>query len=252
MTGIEVAPLGPDEVHVRIASLDRPQSDMKYFENILAEDEINRASHFHFQRDRERFIAGRGLLRVILSFYVGMPANEIIFTYGSHGKPGLKRQDGQPAIEFNLAHSAGTAIYALTRDRPVGVDIESSQPDFPVEEVAKDFFSPSELTALQALPSTSRTEAFFKCWTRKEAFVKALGDGLSCPLRDFDVSLTPGKPAKLLNVGWAPEETSCWCIEDINAVAGCAAAVVFSGSPRRLHVSHWGLNSGTDELPAEA
>ena len=103
-----------------IASLDRRQSERSFFESILAEDEINRANRFYFQKDRERFIAGRGLLRVILSSYVGVPADEIIFTYGSHGKPGLERQDGQPAIEFNLAHSGGTAIYAITRDRAVG------------------------------------------------------------------------------------------------------------------------------------
>jgi 4'-phosphopantetheinyl transferase len=248
MTGIEVARLGPDEVHVRIASLDCPQSEMKYFEKILAEDEIKRANRFHFKVDRERFVAGRGMLRVILSSYLGVPPREISFTYGSHGKPGLKRQDGQPAVEFNLAHSAGTAIYALTRDRSVGVDIESSQSDFPVEEVAKNFFSSSELAALQALPRKLRVEAFFKCWTRKEAFIKALGDGLSCPLADFDVSLAPGEPAKLLNVGWAPEETSRWCMEDIDAVPGFSGAMVFSGARCRMHVSQWPLNSATDEF----
>src|SRR5918993_4584030 len=127
MTGIEVAPLGPDEVHVRIASLDRPQSEMKYFENILAEDEINRASRFHFKRDRERFVAGRGLLRVILSSYVGVSPGEIIFIYGNRGKPALQPQVGGPAIEFNLAHTDGMAIYAVTQDQPVGVDIELIQ-----------------------------------------------------------------------------------------------------------------------------
>ena len=246
-----MAPLGQDEVHVCIASLDRPQSDMKYFENILADDEINRASRFHFHRDRERFIAGRGLLRVILSSYMGASPGEIIFTYGKRGKPALQPQVGGPAIEFNLAHTHEMAIYAVTQDQPVGVDIEFIQADFPVEAVATKFFSVAELSTLQALPRKLRVEAFFKCWTRKEAFIKALGDGLSCPLADFDVSLTPGEAAKLLHVGWAPEETSRWCIEDINAGAGCAAAVVFSGSLRRLHVSHWDLNRGTDELPSE-
>ena len=248
MTGFEVAPLGEDEVHVRIASLDWPKSEMKHFENILAEDEINRANRFHFKKDRERFVAGRGLLRMILSSYVGLPPGEIIFTYGSRGKPGLARQEGRRSIEFNLAHSGGTAIYAITRDRAVGVDIEAFQPDFPTEDVARNFFSLAELGALRSLPKDMQSVAFFKCWTRKEAFIKALGDGLSCPLSDFDVSLTPGEAAKLLHVGWAPEEISRWCIEDINAIAGCAAAVIFSGSRCRLHVSHWDLNSGTDEF----
>jgi 4'-phosphopantetheinyl transferase len=248
MTGIEVAPLGQDEVHVRIASLDYPQSEMKYFESILAEDEIDRANRFYFAKDRKRFVAGRGLLRVILSSYVGMSPGEIIFAYGSHGKPALKRQDGQAAIEFNLAHTHAMAIYAITQDRPVGVDIEFIQADFPIEEVAKNFFSSSELAALQALPRKLRVAAFFKCWTRKEAFIKALGDGLSRPLADFDVSLVPGEPAQLLNVGWAPEETSRWCIKDIDAVPGFSAAMVFSGSQCRMHVSQWPLNSGPDEF----
>jgi 4'-phosphopantetheinyl transferase len=238
MTGIEVALLGQEDVHVRIACLDRPHSEQSFFESILAEDEVDRANRFHFHNHRERFVTGRGLLRVILSSYLGVPPREIIFTYGSHGKPGLKRQDGQPAIQFNLAHSHGTAIYAMTQDRSVGVDIESIQADFPVEDVAKNFFSVAELTALQALPNTLRTEAFFKCWTRKEAFVKALGDGLSCPLRDFDVSLAPGEPARLLRIGWAPEETSRWCMVDIDAVPGFSGAMVFSGAHCRLHGSH--------------
>jgi 4'-phosphopantetheinyl transferase len=243
---IEVTALCEDEVHVWIASLDRRPSDLEFFESTLAEDEIKRANRFYFQNDRERFVAGRGLLRVILSAYVGLPRNEIIFTYGSRGKPELRRQEGNKTIEFNLAHSAGTAIYAVTRDRAVGVDIESSRSDFPVDEVAKNFFSSSELAALQALPRKLRVEAFFKCWTRKEAFIKALGDGLSCPLADFDVSLVPGEPAQLLNVGWAPEETSRWCIKDIDAVPGFSAAMVFSGPQCRMHVSQWDLSSGNE------
>ena len=114
MTGIEVTALCQDEVHVWIASLDRRESELSFFQSILAQDEISRANRFRFQKDRERFVAGRGMLRVILSPYLGVPADEIIFTYGSHGKPGIRRQEGRPAIQFNLAHSAGTAIYAIT------------------------------------------------------------------------------------------------------------------------------------------
>ena len=249
MTGTEVAPLGQAEVHVRITSLDRRQSDLRFFESILAEDEINRANRFHFKKDRERFVAGRGLLRMILSSYVGTPANEIIFTYGCHGKPGLRRQDGRPAIEFNLAHSAGTAIYAITRDRPVGIDIELVNHEFPIESVAERVFSKVEVAAFRSLPRDMQRTAFFKCWTRKEAFIKALGDGLSCPLSDFDVSLVPGQPAKLLYIRGASEEASRWYMEDIESVAGYAAAIVFSGSQCRMHVSQWDSNSGNGNEP---
>ena len=249
MPGTEVTPLCEDEVHVRIASLDCRQSERIVFESILAEDEINRANRFHFKKDRERFVAGRGLLRMILSSYVGMPANEIIFTYGCHGKPGLRRQDGRPAIEFNLAHSAGTAIYAITRDRPVGIDIEFVNHEFPIESVAERVFSKVEVAAFRSLPRDMQRTAFFKCWTRKEAFIKALGDGLSCPLADFDVSVMPCEPAKLLNVRWAAEEASRWFINDIDAVPGFSAALVFSGSQCRMHVSQWDLSSGNGNEP---
>jgi 4'-phosphopantetheinyl transferase len=244
MAGIEMAPLGQDDVEVRIASLDCRQSELRRFESILGDDEINRANRFHFQKDRERFVAGRGLLRVILSSYVAVPPSEIFFTYGSHGKPGIRRQNGRPAVEFNLAHSGGTAIYAITRDRPVGIDIESVKHEFPIESVAERFFSELEVAALRSLPKHIQRIAFFKCWTRKEAFIKAIGDGLSCPLSDFDVSLTPGEPARLLHVRWASEEAHRWCMEDIDSVAGCAAAIVFSGPQCRMHVSQWDLNSG--------
>jgi 4'-phosphopantetheinyl transferase len=239
MIGIEETPLGQDDVHVRIACLDRLQSERSYFESILGKDEIDRANRFLFRKDRDRFVAKRGLLRIMLSSYVGVPPGEIIFTYGSRGKPGLEPQVDLPWIEFNLAHSHGMAIYAITKDRSVGVDIESIQADFPVEDVARNVFSIAELSALQALPNNLRTEAFFKCWTRKEAFVKALGDGLSCPLSDFDVSLAPGEPARLLRVGWAPEEASLWWMEDIEAEPGFSAAIVISGARCRIHVSQW-------------
>jgi 4'-phosphopantetheinyl transferase len=248
MTGIEVALLGQEDVHVRIASLDRRESELRFFESILAEAEINRANRFRFHKDRERFVAGRGLLRVILSPYLGLPANEIIFTYGSHGKPGIRRQEGRPAIQFNLAHSAGTAIYAITRDRPVGIDIELVNHEFPIESVAERFFSKVEVAAFRSLPRDMQRIAFFKCWTRKEAFIKALGDGLSCPLADFDVSLTPGERARLLKVRWAPEEASRWCMEDIESVPNCAAAIVISGPQCRMHISQCDLNSGAERI----
>ena len=246
MTGTEVAPLGQAEVHVRIASLDRRQSELRFFESILAEDEINRANRFRFHKDRERFVAGRGLLRMILSSYVGVPANEIIFTYGCYGKPRLHRQDSRP-IEFNLAHSGGTAIYAITRDRPVGVDIEMIKDEFPLESVAEHFFSAVEVAALHSLPQPMQRIAFFKCWTRKEAFIKAVGDGLSCPLSDFDVSLTPGEPARLLSVRWGSDEAH-WSMEDIESVAGYAAAIVFSGPQCRMHVDQWDLSSANEPV----
>ena len=121
--------------------------------------------------------------------------------------------------------------------------------NFRSRDVAEHFFSKAEVAALRSLPQDMQRIAFFKCWTRKEAFIKALGDGLSCPLSDFDVSLMPGQPARLLHVRGAPEEASRWYMEDIDSVAGCAAAIVFSGPQCRMHVSQWDSNSGNGNEP---
>ena len=252
MTDVEVTPLSEDEVHVWLASLDRRQSELKFFESILTEDEIDRANRFHFQKDRERFVTGRGMLRVILNSYLGVPAGEILFSYGRRGKPALQPQVGGQAIEFNLAHSDGTAIYAITLNRPVGVDIESIKCEFPVDTVAEHCFSTAELSAFRGLPLQMQRIAFFKCWTRKEAFIKALGDGLSCPLADLDVSVMPGESARLMRVGWAPEEASRWYMEDICGLPGFSAAIVRSGSQCQMHVSQWALNCGMDEFGVQS
>jgi len=246
MNGNNRAALGVNEVHVCIAYLDRPESEVRFFESLLAADETQRAKRFYFQKDRERFVVGRGLLRTILSSYLQLPPDEILFAYGAHGKPTVKQKAGQSGIEFNLAHSAGWGIYAITQDRPVGVDVEFIQRDFPGENVAEHFFSPRETASLRALPKDRQTAAFFSCWSRKEAFIKALGLGLSCPLGDFDVSLAPGEPARLLYVKWDPHEVSRWFMEEIDRVPGCAAAVVVAGTTCRLVVSEW---SGTTAPP---
>jgi 4'-phosphopantetheinyl transferase len=246
MNGNNRAALGVNEVHVCIAYLDRPESEVRFFESLLAADETQRAKRFYFQKDRERFVVGRGLLRTILSSYLQLPPDEILFAYGAHGKPTVKQKAGQSGIEFNLAHSAGWGIYAITQDRPVGVDVEFIQRDFPGENVAEHFFSPRETASLRALPKDRQTAAFFSCWSRKEAFIKALGLGLSCPLGDFDVSLAPGEPARLLYVKWDPHEVSRWFMADIDRVPGCAAAVVVAGTTCRLVVSEW---SGTTAPP---
>jgi 4'-phosphopantetheinyl transferase len=239
MDGNKAAALDQDEVHICIASLDRADAEVSFFAGLLAEDETQRAKRFYFPRDRDRFIVGRGLLRTILSSYLEVGPDEICFTYGTHGKPSLEQKEGQLGIDFNLAHSGGWGIYAVTKDRPVGVDVELIQHDFPGDSVAEHFFSPREVDSLRALPKDMQTAAFFRCWARKEAFIKALGLGLSCPLGDFDVPLTPWEAPRLLRVKWAPEEVSRWFMADIDRVPDCAAAVVVAGTTGRLLLSEW-------------
>jgi len=155
---------------------------------------------------------------------------EIRFAYSYYGKPSLSRDRGSEGIEFNVSHSGKYAIFALCRNRQVGIDIERIRPEFGTERIAERFFSPTEVSALRRLAPELRVEAFFNCWTRKEAFIKAAGVGLSCPLDGFDVSLAPGEPARLLNIRDYRDDGLSWSIQDVEAGEGYKAAVVAEGS----------------------
>src|SRR5271168_2794995 len=161
-------------------------------ENLLSPAELARANRFHFAKDRQAFIAAHGALRTILATYLDCGPAGIDFATGANGKPAVA------GIQFNLSHSADLGVVAVTQDREVGVDVEYFDPQRANMDVARRFFSPREVSVLQTLPTEQKTAAFFNCWTRKEAYLKAIGLGLSAPLDSFDVSLAPGEPARLL------------------------------------------------------
>jgi 4'-phosphopantetheinyl transferase len=148
------------------------------------------------------------------------------FTYGPHGKPALAGKNASSRISFNLSHSFGLAVYAFSKGRDLGIDVEHVQPESAGEDIARRFFSPREVGDLRSLPPEARTEAFFLCWTRKEAYIKALGTGLHTPLDSFSVSLRPGQPAEFLE-GAGPR----WHIAAFEPAEGYAAAVVYDGAP---------------------
>jgi 4'-phosphopantetheinyl transferase len=160
--------------------------------DLLSDQERARADRFHFAKDREAHIAAHGALRLILAKHLNCPAAEILFKEGTNGKPAVA------GLRFNLSHSANLGLVAVTSDRELGVDVEHIDPHRADVSVAHRFFSPSEASALEALPPEQQTVAFLNCWTRKEAYLKAIGLGLSVPLDSFDVSLAPGEPARLL------------------------------------------------------
>jgi 4'-phosphopantetheinyl transferase len=138
------------------------------------------------------------------------------------------------SLRFNVSHSHSLALYAITRAREVGVDVEHIRPEIAQEKIAERFFSPREVTVLRALPTPLQASAFFACWTRKEAFIKAKGDGLTLPLDQFDVSLAPGEPATLLRTAWDPQEAACWALQDLAPAPGYRAAVAVAGHAWRL------------------
>jgi 4'-phosphopantetheinyl transferase len=226
-------------VHVWRAALDNYPSQIAGLLCTLSEDEQARAERFHFQIDRERFIVARGALREILGVYLNSAPKSVSFRYGAQGKPALARKSGRNAIHFNVSHSHGVALYAVTRGREVGIDLEFVRENLEVEQLAERFFSQREMAMLQALPVALRQHAFFLCWTRKEAYIKAKGEGLSLPLDQFDVSLIPGEPAALLRTQADPDEARRWSLQELSIDPGYVAALAVEGRGWSLSCWQW-------------
>jgi 4'-phosphopantetheinyl transferase len=235
----ETLMLGRDEVHVWRASLDQTASRVQNYLRTLTPDERRRAARFYFARDRDHFIVARGVLRAILSSYLNRDPGQLRFCYNPQGKPYLPRESGGDWLRFNLSHSHGLALLAVTRDREIGVDVEHIRSGLADEQMAERFFSPQEVAQLRALPPARQAEAFFNCWTRKEAYIKAQGVGLSLPLDQFDVSLVPGEPAALLSTRGDPHEASRWSLRELMPGSGYIAALAVKGHDWRLTCWQW-------------
>lgn len=238
--------MSSNDVQLWLAKLDSPAICEKQIAKSLTETERLKSERFHFKRDRKHFIVGRGILRIILARYLDIEPNRVQFSYGPHGKPYLTERLGDGALRFNLAHSHELALYAFTRASEIGVDLEYLRfiPD--AEQIAADFFSALENAVLQALPTNQRQSAFFTCWTSKEAYVKAFGKGLAQPLDQFEVSLAPGEPARLLNVEGAPKEASRWSLKALTPDPGYAAALAVEG--HHLRPVFWQFPKSTSEV----
>ncbi len=233
----ETLALECDEVHAWRATLDQSPSQIQSLLLNLATDEQTRAERFHFARDRARFIVARGVLRAILGRYLNREPACLSFCYGSHGKPALTGQSDRSAIRFNVSHSHGVALYTVTRGREVGIDIERIRFDLAVAEIANRFFSRREIAMLRALPAASRHQAFFRCWTRKEAYIKARGEGLSIPLDQIDTLPVPEEPSAVFGTEQPPPQTSRWSIQDLFPLPGYAAALAVEG--HGWHLTGW-------------
>ena len=215
-----------NEVHIWCASLDQPENQFRLLQQYLSTDEQARARRYSVLRYRHRFSVGRSLLRTLLGRYLGVGPEQLRFSYGPHGKPALQAGDG---LKFNLSHSGGLALYAVTYEREVGVDLERLRMVAELGPLARHYFSAREAETLETLPFEQQSEGFFNCWTRKEAYVKAVGIGLNRTLSSFDVSLRPGETARLLRVEDDPTECERWGIQPVSLQAGYVAAVVAQG-----------------------
>jgi 4'-phosphopantetheinyl transferase len=220
------------------ARLDEP-SKAASEAGVLSADEITRANRFHFEKDRNHFSRCRSALRGLLARYLEIPAVEIRFDYLRSGKPQLAGEQNPCGLQFNVSHSAGIALVAVGSKRRLGVDIEKIRGDVDTAALAERFFSLRERAGLRALPDHLRVPGFFACWTRKEAFLKATGDGLSFPLADFSVTTHPDVDPALEEIRGDTEAREQWSLADLNVLDGYRAAVALDCACSQLETYAW-------------
>ncbi len=231
--------LNSDVIHVWRVSLSQPEEIVNALEAILSEDERRRAGRFLKAQDQRRFTVARAALRAILGDYLALPPPEIRFRYTDHGKPELALLSGAEAIRFNVSHSRELALYAVTLNREVGIDVEYVRAGFPVDEIAPQFFSQAENAALAPLAPDERARAFYACWTRKEAYVKADGKGLSMALDKFDVSVDPAAAKFPLHVHGDPIASSEWLIRSLRPGEDYFAAIAARRPEWKIECWQW-------------
>jgi len=222
-------PLPGDDVHLWRGRLDQPPWRVQQLVRTLSADERARADRYRFEIDRAHFIVARAMLRVILSRYLDIEPDQVQLCYGPHGKPYLHEEMNQALIRFSVAHSHQMAVYALACAREIGVDLEYARPVPCIEQTAAGYMSARELALLSALPAGQKQDAFYLCWTCKEAYVKARGVGLGQPLEKLDVSIAPGRPARLLGVEGNPDEMLRWSLYSFTLASGYLAALAVEG-----------------------
>ncbi|MGD9488068.1 MAG: 4'-phosphopantetheinyl transferase superfamily protein [Calditrichaceae bacterium] len=208
---------------------------IEMLENLLSPDELDRANRFMFQKDRIHYIACRGQLRILLAQSTGMSPGKLQFGYNLYGKPYLVSPVSGPY--FNVSHSNNLALIAISGDSQIGVDIEFMRLNTEPLQIARNFFSQHEYRQLINLPQNQQKEAFYNCWTRKEAYIKACGKGLSIPLNEFDVTLKPGEPAKIIECRHDPSSVCDWQLDSLTVPHGYIAALAVNARPYEFRLS---------------
>ena len=223
-TAVPDGMISSNEVHIWRFYQEETNSQIETLQGILSPDELARSEKFHFEKDRKKFILTRGILRKLLGSYLGKNPQQIRFNYTSFGKPFLAIDSENNNLSFNLSHSGELVLYAITRNQKIGIDIEQIRDHTDVMAIAKRFFSPAEIGEMEKANEKNRTELFFTYWTRKEAFVKALGKGVSFPMERLDVSLL-NKFSPIIKSTAENNETACLNVQDLLPGDGYLAAI---------------------------
>lgn len=213
---------------------------------LLSSEERERVSRFHGAADRNRFRVTHTAMRMILAQYLNVGPQELSFSSDIGVKPELASQFKDTGIQFNLSHSSELALLAVARGAKVGIDVERINPQFPIDEISERFFSAAEISTLNALPAEEKVEAFFSCWTRKEAYIKAIGKGLSVPLDSFEVAFGSARSAALVAIRNNPAELSRWSMYELKVPAGYKGALVVEGTVDRIRQFWWMPEHGVE------
>ena len=239
--------LSSDNIHIWCANLDLSIHEIEMFCQTLSADEKNRAQRFHFEEHRQFFIASRGILRAILSRYSGIDPHQIQFNYGSRGKPEIAESCGVNKLKFNLSHSGKVALYAITNAREIGIDIEKIHPIADAEQIAKRFFSAKEFEWLSQLSPSEKPAAFFDLWTCKEAYLKAIGEGLAFGLDQFEILFSASQPPKILTIQGNLQAAQPWYLQQLTPVLGYVGAVAVKADNPSFNYWQWSGNYYEDD-----
>lgn len=229
-TYLNALTLPMNEVHIWRASLNASLTHIQSLQHTLSLDELTRANRFHFEHHRHHFIVARGTLRTLLSYYLHVPPSQLHFRYNAYGKPSLELP--HTTLNFNISHSHELALFAFSQNRELGVDVEFMNRDIEYDALAQHTFSRNEASTVTGLSGDAKRQGFFNCWTRKEAYIKARGMGVSLDLTSFDVSLKAS--AALLESRENPREVARWRFEALNAAEDYAAAIAVEGHDWQL------------------
>jgi 4'-phosphopantetheinyl transferase len=222
-------PLRDNEVHLWITPLSAPAEKLSYFKSIVSVDEKERAQRFRKISDGKRYLVARGSLRFLLASYGAGAPDRLEFTYGLFGKPSLSNESSKAALNFSVSHSEDQGLFGFARARRIGVDLEYVRPDVDALGLAKRYFSPDEFRRLRRLPASRQYEAFYCAWTRKEAYLKACGEGLSFGLERVEVNFSPAERPRIRAVSGVPNVSAAWTVKHLSPAPSYLGAVAVEG-----------------------